>query len=245
MYGDAAAWAAARAAAVATGSPTSRAAACAAQARERSCPVRLPPRAKARVPSIALRGRVSAGALASNSGSTRSAQSAAQRAIRRRSSSLRVSWSTRTSCRFLRSLSLPTTPLTVPAHPGASTRGAAAVQGPLTPQAVGARRPRSVAGWGRAFGACCFAGKLPSPGGPRPGATVVEADDPYADPYAGHPRTPRRPRALFPLVMPPRGGVERPGRVDALRAIDSTARSRSVDPTSLPRQGQPLRGCRR
>jgi hypothetical protein len=46
--------------------------------------------------------------------------------------------------------------------------GAAAVQGPLTPQAVGARRPRSVAGWGRAFGACCFAGKLPSPGGPGP-----------------------------------------------------------------------------
>jgi hypothetical protein len=87
--------------------------------------------------------------------------------------------------------------------------------------------------------------QAPQPWRSRPGATVVEADDPYADPYAGHPRTPRRPRALFPLVMPPRGGVERPGRVDALRAIDSTARSRSVDPTSLPRQGQPLRGCRR
>jgi hypothetical protein len=28
------------------------------------------------------------------------------------------------------------------------------------------RRPRSVAGWGRAFGACCFAGKLRSPAGP-------------------------------------------------------------------------------
>jgi hypothetical protein len=31
-----------------------------------------------------------------------------------------------------------------------------------------ARRPRSVAGRGRAFGACCFAGKLRSPAGPGP-----------------------------------------------------------------------------
>jgi hypothetical protein len=30
------------------------------------------------------------------------------------------------------------------------------------------RRPRSVAGWGRAFGACCFAGKLRSPAGSGP-----------------------------------------------------------------------------
>ena len=30
------------------------------------------------------------------------------------------------------------------------------------------RRPRSVAGEGRAFGACCFAGKLRSPAGPAP-----------------------------------------------------------------------------
>jgi hypothetical protein len=30
------------------------------------------------------------------------------------------------------------------------------------------RRPRSVAGMGRAFGACCFAGKLRSPAGPAP-----------------------------------------------------------------------------
>ena len=29
-------------------------------------------------------------------------------------------------------------------------------------------RPRSVAGWRRAFGACCFAGKLRSPAGPGP-----------------------------------------------------------------------------
>jgi hypothetical protein len=53
-------------------------------------------------------------------------------------------------------------------------------------------------GRGRAFGACCFAGKLRSPVGPGPGATVAEARNPYADPYAdlyadpyaGHPRTP-------------------------------------------------------
>src|SRR5215217_6087836 len=61
-----------------------------------------------------------------------------------------------------------------------------------------ARRPRSVAGRGRAFGACCFAGKLRSPAGPGLAATVAEAVDPYAsryaspyaNPYAGHPRTP-------------------------------------------------------
>lgn len=56
-----------------------------AQARERSCVVRLPPSATARTPSIAIRGRASEGACASNSGNTRSAQLAAQR-----SGSLRV-----------------------------------------------------------------------------------------------------------------------------------------------------------
>src|SRR5215217_5684640 len=59
-------------------------------------------------------------------------------------------------------------------------------------------RPRSVAGWGRAFGACCFAGKLRSPTGPGPAAALAEAVAPYASgyasPYAGHPRTPPVPR---------------------------------------------------
>jgi hypothetical protein len=42
------------------------------------------------------------------------------------------------------------------------------------------------------------------------------------------PRVPsRQPKEGSPLVMPPSGGVERPGRVDALRAIDSTAWPRS------------------
>ena len=54
-------------------------------------------------------------------------------------------------------------------------------------------RPRSVEGRGRAFGACCFAGKLRSLP-VRPDAAVAEALDPYASgyasPYAGHPRTP-------------------------------------------------------
>lgn len=93
------------AAAVAAGSPTSRAAARAAKARERRCPVRFPSRAKARMPSMASRGRVSHGAFASNSGSTRSAQSAAQSPSCRRSSSLMVTLFTRTSCRFRRALS--------------------------------------------------------------------------------------------------------------------------------------------
>jgi hypothetical protein len=82
------------------------------------------PIAKGRVPSIALRGRVSEGALASNSGSTRSAQSAAQSATRRRSSSLRVTSFTRAFCRFLCSLSLPTTPPT-PFSPAVSRLSAA------------------------------------------------------------------------------------------------------------------------
>jgi hypothetical protein len=95
----------------------------------------------------------------------RSAQSAAQSAIRRRSSSLMVTWFTRTSCPFLCSLSLPTTPLAVPANPGASTRAQ------LQSKVPWRRRPSARAGhgrWqggGRAFGACCFAGKLRSPAG--------------------------------------------------------------------------------
>ena len=44
------------------------------------------------------------------------------------------------------------------------------------------RRPRSVAGWGRAFGACCFAGKLRSPGGPGP-IRSGRGCDPYVIPY--------------------------------------------------------------
>ena len=98
------------------------------------------------------------------------------------------------------------------------------------------RRPRSVAGEGRAFGACCFAGKLRSPGGPDPVPPWPRPATPYADPYAelyadlyaGHPRTPspvgsavsagRAPRGG--LVgrkdrgrLAPLGGVERPRRV--------------------------------
>ena len=73
---------------VAAGSSTSRAAARADKARERSFAVRFPPRANSRMPSIASRGRVSAGALASKSGSARSAQPAAQSPITRSSSRL-------------------------------------------------------------------------------------------------------------------------------------------------------------
>jgi hypothetical protein len=70
-----------------------------------------------------------------------------------------------------------------------------------------------------------FAGKLRSPTGPGLAATVAEAADPYASPYAGHPRTPSPPGGRIPLVMPPRGsGAVAPG--GALRAIDATARPR-------------------
>jgi hypothetical protein len=93
---------------------------------------------------------------------------------------------------------------------GANVRRPAAAQVPTAQPfvldglpGIPPRWPRSVAGRGRAFGACCFAGKLRSPGGPGPGATVAEAVDPYASgyaspyasPYAGHPRTPPVPRA--------------------------------------------------
>jgi hypothetical protein len=69
---------------------------------------------------------------------------------------------------------------------------------------------------GRAFGACCFAGKLRSPAGPSPKTTMAEALDPYtsghASPYAAT-RVPfRRLRAGSPLVMPPRGLVGRKDR---------------------------------
>ena len=51
--------------------------------------------------------------------------------------------------------------------------------------------------------------QAPQPCRSRPGAAMVEAVDPYADlyadPYAGHPRTPCRLEAGSPLVMPPRG----------------------------------------
>src|SRR5215218_2122660 len=59
-------------------------------------------------------------------------------------------------------------------------------------------RPRSVAGEGRAFGACCFAGKLRSPAGPALAALgrgrldpyVIPYVNPYVIPYAQEWRTP-------------------------------------------------------
>jgi hypothetical protein len=81
---------AARAAAAAAGSPTSRAAPPFSKRRRISSATPSSPRAKARVRAIASRGRLSPGACASNSPSTRSAQSAAQAATTRRSASLSV-----------------------------------------------------------------------------------------------------------------------------------------------------------
>jgi hypothetical protein len=89
-------------------------------------------------------------------------------------------------------------------------------------------RPRSVAGRGRAFGTCCFAGKLRSPCRSGPGAIVAEALDPYADPYAdlyagpyaGHPRTPPRPSDAVRPGHAPRRGSGAAAPQGALRAID-------------------------
>jgi hypothetical protein len=108
-------------------------------------------------------------------------------------------------------------------------------------------RPRSVAGRGRTFGACCFAGNLRGPGGPGPAqvppwprrSTPTLVGTLVPTPATRVP--PRRPGAPFPLGMPPRGsGVAAPG--GALRAIDASARPRSwrtCGPRRLRRQSQP------
>ena len=88
MWATAAACPAARAAAAAAGLLTPCAAPPPTKRRRISPATSSSPRAKARVRAIALRGRLSPGASASNSPSTRSAQSAAHAATRRRSASL-------------------------------------------------------------------------------------------------------------------------------------------------------------
>jgi hypothetical protein len=90
ICGTAAACPAARAAAVAASVRTSRAAAWPMKRRRISSAAPSSPCAKARVRAIASRGRLSPGASASNSPSTRSAQSAAHAATIRRSASLSV-----------------------------------------------------------------------------------------------------------------------------------------------------------
>ena len=74
-------------------------------------------------------------------------------------------------------------------------------------------RPRSVAGRGRAFGACCFAGKLRSPAGRALAALGRGGLTPTSFPtrWGGVPR-PRWWSASVQL-SPPRRGVERPRRV--------------------------------
>lgn len=84
------AWPAARAAAAAAGASTSPAPTPPANRRRISSAVFSSPRANARVRAISARGRPSSGASASNSPRTRSAQSAAHAATRRRSASLSV-----------------------------------------------------------------------------------------------------------------------------------------------------------
>jgi len=84
------AWPADRAAAAAAGALTSLAATPPAKRQRISSAVFSSPRANARVRAMRARGRSSSGASASNSPKTRSAQSAAHAATRRRSASLSV-----------------------------------------------------------------------------------------------------------------------------------------------------------
>jgi hypothetical protein len=112
-----------------------------------------------------------------------------------------------------------------------------------------ATRPRTVAGWGRAFGACCFAGKLRSPAPPlgrqphpaQPGGGDPYAS-PYASPYAGRWRTPSIPRSPASLQLSSLRGSGASARQGALRAVDSFRRSRSwrtCGPRRLRRQSKP------
>jgi hypothetical protein len=82
--------------------------------------------------------------------------------------------------------------------------------------APGSPRPRSVAGEGRAFGACCFAGKLRSPapltgGRPHPAGlgaatpTAIPTSIPTAFPAPPMAYPPHRLEAESLLVMPPHG----------------------------------------
>jgi hypothetical protein len=87
-----------------------------------------------------------------------------------------------------------------------------------TPASAG-RRSRSVAGWGRAFGACCFAGKLRSlvirPGRPLGGRLdpyVIPYVNLYVIPYAQGWRTPGLGGRAHLSSSVPLGGVERPRR---------------------------------
>jgi hypothetical protein len=107
------------------------------------------------------------------------------------------------------------------------------------------RRPRSVVGRGRAFAraaSLASSAALPVPAAGRPSSRRNPYAGPYAEPYADHPRTLSPARtgvaagcgpswgwsaAQTADDQPPSGGMERPGRVDALRAIDSSARPRS------------------
>lgn len=90
MWQVATAWPAARAAAAAAGAVTSLAGTPPTKRRRISSEVFSSPRANARVRAMSARGRLSNGASASNNPTTRSAQSAAQAATRRRSASLSV-----------------------------------------------------------------------------------------------------------------------------------------------------------
>jgi hypothetical protein len=78
---------------------------------------------------------------------------------------------------------------------------------------LAASRPPAVAGEGRAFGACCIAGKLRSPAGPSPSPPVAKAPDPTSFPTrrGGVPLASLAER-ISAGQWPPCGGVERPGR---------------------------------
>ena len=98
-------------------------------------------------------------------------------------------------------------------------------------------RPRSVAGRGRAFGACCFAGKLRSPAPPT-GRRASPGPAPRRRPLRQSLRHSLRQRWRTPPVPAnahPPGGVERPRRkVRIARLIQR--RGRDLGRTSGPRR---------
>jgi hypothetical protein len=143
------------------------------------------------------------------------------------------------------------------APPSRRVRPSASIALDRDPDQPPARRPRAVAGEGRAFGACCFAGKLRSPAHASGDAATRPTSG--RRPLRHSPRQPLRhslrvggayPGLRWPsasvLVSPPSGGVERPRRKERFaRSIHRRGRAfgRTYGPRRLRRRSQAFPGC--
>jgi hypothetical protein len=90
---------------------------------------------------------------------------------------------------------------------------------------TGRRRSRSLAGWGRAFGACCLAGKLRSLAGPVPDS-VARAGWTLSESLRGAVAYPLGSGGGFVLVKP-LGAVEQPRRMVRFARLIHRPRARA------------------